>query len=126
RLAPDQTIDQTRSRLATLAARIARELPATRANISVTATPLVAWVVGETMTRALWIFFGSVLFVLLLAGVNVPNLLMSRAAARGRELAVRASIGATRERLVRQLLTESLVLALVGGALGVGIAWLGV
>ncbi len=126
RLAPGRTIDETRSRLATMAARVARELPATRANVSVTATPLVAWMVGETMTRAVWIFFGSVLFVLLIACVNVANLLMSRSATRGRELAVRASIGATRERLVRQLLTESLVLALSGGALGIGIAWLGV
>lgn len=125
RLAPDRTLAQTRAELATLAARVASADPAAREGVTVTAEPLNEWLVGRDLSRALWFVLGAVGFVLLIGCVNVANLLLSRAAARQRELAVRGALGAGRGRLVRQLLTESLLLSLVGGFAGVALAYAG-
>ncbi len=126
RLAPGRTLRETKAQLATLAARVARDDPRERQGIGATAEPLSSQLVGQQLTRMLWILLGAVGFVLLIGCVNIANLLLGRSAARARELAVRSALGAGRWRLVRQLLTESALLALIGGVLGALLAWAGV
>jgi len=90
-----------------------------------TARPLDTIRVADALERSLLVLFGAVALVLLIACVNLANLLMARALARRQEMAVRLAIGAQRGRLVRLLMAESLVLATLGGAVGLGIAWIG-
>ncbi len=118
RLGRGKTLERTRAELSALAVPVEREFPAKRAGVTVTALPLRDWMVGRQLERTLWVLLGAVAFVLVIACVNIANLLLARGASRERELSVRTALGAKRGRLIRQLLTESLVLALLGGLIG--------
>jgi putative ABC transport system permease protein len=123
RLADGVTLPQARTDLEAIASRLARKHPDTNAGIGATVSPML-----EAMRRGtrapLMTLMGAVVFVLLIA--NVGNLLLARAAARSREIAIRASLGATRWRIVRQLLIESGVLAAAAGGLGLLLSIYGV
>ena len=121
RLKPGVTIEQASADIATIARRLEQEHPTTNKNQSATVVSITEDTVGG-FKRTLWLVFGAVVFVLLVACANVASLLLARATARGREITIRAAIGASRIRLIRQLLTESVILALLGGALGLMLA----
>ncbi|HUM13485.1 MAG TPA: ABC transporter permease [Myxococcaceae bacterium] len=106
-----------------IAGQLAREFPQNNFGRTARVTPVGAFLVGDT-AQQLWVLLGSVLLVLVIACLNVGNLLLARGTARTRELAVRAALGAGGRRIVRQLLTESVVLGLLGGAVGVVLAGL--
>jgi predicted permease len=125
RLAPGVTVEQARQEIAAISARLAQQYPETNRGLGSNIVALHDQAVGR-VRPALVLLLAGVAFVLLMACVNVANLLLARSVARQKELAVRAALGAGRLRLLAQMLTESLLLALVGGVLGLVLVWIGV
>jgi putative ABC transport system permease protein len=121
RLKPGVTLEQARANLASVQANLGRQFPKTDAGMGASVKPLKEATVGG-VRQSLWILFGSVSLLLLIACTNIAALLLSRAAQRQHEISVRFSLGASRASVAAQLLTEVLVLALAGSALGLAIA----
>lgn len=121
RLKPGVTIDQADADLAAVARALTAEYPDYNAHMGFIATPELKYVVGSTRTPLL-VLMGAVSLVLLIACANIANLLLARASTRGREIAIRAALGASRARVMRQLVVESLVLAAAGALLGTAVA----
>ncbi|HKN76256.1 MAG TPA: ABC transporter permease [Candidatus Acidoferrum sp.] len=121
RLAPGVAFGQARAEMEGIAARLAKEYPESNDQFSVKLQPIRQAFVGD-MKTAILVLFGAVLFVLLIACANVANLFLVRGASRTKEIALRIAFGASRGRIIRQMLTESLILACFGGVVGVVLA----
>ncbi len=127
RLKPGVTLEQANARLASSAADYRTRFPnALGAQSTFGVRRVRDVIVGEETKQSLLIYGGAVSFVLLIACANVANLLLVRATGRRREIAIRSAIGGTRGRIIRQLLTESIVLSLTGGVLGLFVGWAGI
>jgi len=123
RLKPGVTLQQANANMDSVTRHIAEVYPKSNMGWGATVEPLKNDFISRDLIKNIWLLMGAVGFILLIACVNVANLLLARGTVRQREIAVRASLGATRGQLFAQFLTESLALSLIGGILGVSLAW---
>ena len=123
RLAPGATVADAQAELQAVAGALAREFPADNGGWNARLEPIFDWIVGEDLPLRMRLLVIAVALLLLVACANVANLQLARAAGRTGELGVRLALGASRARLLRQTLTETLVLASAGAAAGLGLAW---
>ena len=124
RLKPAATIAQAQSDVNVIAERLEQQHPQSNRNQGIHVVSITDEIVGD-IRPTLWMIFGAVVFVLLVACANVANLLLARSSVRYKEITIRSAIGAVRTQLIRQLLTESLLLSVIGGVLGLGLAYWG-
>ncbi len=122
RLAPGVTAAEADAELELLAARLQQRHPEECSGVGLLTVPLRDWIAGDRLRQALWVLLGATGFLLLIACVNLANMSLAKAVGRTREVALRSSLGAGRSRIVRQLLTESMVLCGVGALAGVALA----
>jgi putative ABC transport system permease protein len=123
RLRSGVTFDQAQADMSAVARRLKDQLPAAERNQGITVVPLSLYVVGPQSRLALWMLAGAVFCVFLIAAANVTSLSLARTTARAREMAVRTALGANAARIVRQLLTESILLAALSGLIGTMLAF---
>lgn len=121
RIRPGFTLQQARADMRAIARQLERQFPASNQGQGVRVVPLLHWIIPPEIRTALLVLLGAVGMVMLIACANVANLQLARAEARRKEMAIRAALGAGRARIMRQLLTESLLLSLAGGALGIAL-----
>ena len=126
RLQPAVTFDQAQTEISAIARRVNDQLPAAERNRGISVVPLPLQMVGSQLRLALWMLGGAVLCVLLIAAANVASLSLARSLTRTREMALRAALGASTGRVVRQLLTENILLAVLSGLIGTVLAFAGI
>ncbi|HEX4230137.1 MAG TPA: ABC transporter permease [Bryobacteraceae bacterium] len=126
RLRPNTTVERAQAEMDAIARRLDEQLPASERNLGVSVVPLSFQVIGYKARLALYMLIGAVLCVLLIAATNAAGLSLARSASREREMAIRTALGASRARIVRQLFTESLALALISGLAGLLVTLAGI
>ena len=125
-LPEDGSLDEAHAEFVTMARQIELEYPEINENISVSIRAFQEQYIGDDAVAMLWTMLGAVFFVLLIACANVANLLLSRALDRNKEVAIRTAMGASRRRVIGQILVEASVLAIVGSLIGIGLAMIGI